>query len=87
MQNIIEILVKLASDASLVNTAKFNKLLTDSKLNNSQVEAIIQRDVNALTKSSVGISKLSSFPIIAPINVNTEVTSEMKITLKSMINF
>ncbi len=65
MSKVIQVLEKLASDAALVNENAMTTMLSDANINESQKQAILDKDIEQL---SITISDFPQIRGIAPLS-------------------
>ncbi|WP_157825828.1 hypothetical protein [Colwellia sp. Bg11-28] len=66
MSKVIQVLEKMARDASLLNEENITTMLTDADITNNQQQAIVARDINKLADSLSDLTKIKYvIPLIA----------------------
>ncbi len=65
MSKVITVLETMASDAAMNSESAIADLIANSNINNSQQQAILANDVEALVKNTIGLPTIRAFvPII-----------------------
>jgi hypothetical protein len=66
MSNIIQLLEKMSSDASLQNQQQFNNTIDQANINEELKQALINKDINQLTQQIKSYPELKCFAIAKP---------------------
>ena len=81
MNKVINVLIELASDASIKNSSDVLSALSKTELTKQQYAAILNLDKVALKQATPNLPEIKCFPIVLPTD------QEELVTIKSVVNF
>lgn len=84
MNNVIEVLVQMASNAKMDNKQYLNEILTNAHLTKAQDHAIQTNNVDALKKVTYDLPEIKCYPILLPEDKNEEVITLIN---RDVVNF
>lgn len=81
MNKVINVLIELASDASIKNSNDVLSALSKAELTTQQLTAMLNLDKDALKQATPNLPEIKCFPLVLPTD------QEELINIKSLVNF
>jgi len=83
MSKVIQVLTQMASDATLINPELLTKMLFAAEISQKQQQAIIAKDIDALTDAIHDLPVIRCVPILIPDDEEQVIT----IVSQTAVNF